>query len=252
MVYQDRSKISDKAMSCLMNPRREKGEPLLSGTVLFYINPAEAGRVFKLASQMGGRRYYMYNSNLWKIELPKEPFYLCGPAVGAPMAVLVLEKLIALGAERIIICGTCGSLQTDLAIGDILLPDQALSAEGVSKHYPLDTPPVVSGKLLTIAETFLQKSSLAWQLGAVCSTDAPYRETISEIKEYQQRGVYAMDMEFSALLTVATFRQVDIAAIMVVSDQLCDNSWQPGFKNSRFKQRMRAVSEGLISFMGAN
>ena len=39
------------------------------------------------------------------------------------MAVMALEKLIALGAKNIIVCGWCGSLSQKLKIGDILLPD---------------------------------------------------------------------------------------------------------------------------------
>ncbi len=235
-------------MSCLINPRREKGEPILQGPVLLYLNPAEAGRAGRFATKINARRHYLFNSNLWELDSEGGAFYVCGPAVGAPMAVLVLEKLIALGAKKIITCGTCGSLLSDLAIGDILLPDRALSAEGVSGHYPSKTTPGTADDVLLLLESLLQNISLPWQHGAVCSTDAPYREELTEIREYRQKGICAIDMEFSALLSVASFRRIDLAAIMVVSDQVCANQWQAGFRNPLFKQRMRLVAGGLIDY----
>ncbi|NOX26021.1 MAG: nucleoside phosphorylase [Deltaproteobacteria bacterium] len=235
-------------MSCLMNPRREKGEPLLQGPVLLYLNPAEAGRAGRFATKLNAGRHYLFNSNLWELDSDGGSFYVCGPAVGAPMAALVLEKLIALGAKKIIVCGTCGSLRPDLTIGDIILPDSALSAEGVSGHYPLKITPSAADNLLLLLESFLQDISLPWRRGAVCSTDAPYREELAEISKYQQKGICAMDMEFSALLSVAAFRRIDLAAIMVVSDQVHANQWQAGFKTPLFKQRMRIVAGGLIDY----
>lgn len=237
-------------MSCLMNPRREKGEPRLRGLVLFYINPAEARRACKLAAELAGRRHFLFNSNLWEIDSASGTFYICGPAVGAPMAVLVLEKLIALGAEKIIVCGTCGSLQSSLVIGDILLPVQALSEEGVSAHYPLAEQAFSSETLLILLESFLKDLSLPYRRGVVCSTDAPYRETLLDICRYQRDGIAGIDMEFSALLTVAAFRRVELAAVMVVSDQLYGNEWQPGFRHSLFKQRMQLLAKGLLDCIG--
>ncbi len=237
-------------MPCLINPRREKGEPLLQGPVLFYINPAEARRACQIAKELGGRRHYLFNGNLWEVGGSDEcTFYICGPAVGAPMAVMTLEKLIALGAQKVIACGTCGSLMAGVAIGDVLLPDSMLCDEGVSGHYPLEQVPIVSDNLMAKLGSYLEDMSVPWQRGVVCSTDAPYRETLGQINEYKQGGIHAMDMEFSALLTVASFRQVEFAAIMVVSDQVLDDQWQSGFKNALFKQRMRLVAKGLIDYM---
>lgn len=238
-------------MPCLINPQREKGEPLLNGPVLFYINPAEANLARQRAEKAGGRRHFLFNSNLWEIPAPKDrSLVVCGPALGAPAAVLTLEKLIALGARQFIICGTCGSLNSRLKIGDILLPSGAESEEGTSSHYPLSTPPAPAKGLLDILRTFLKAKDITWQKGRLWTTDAPYRETTDKVRGYQDLQVYGVDMEFSALLTVAAFRQVELAAIMVVSDQLDQNNcWQPGFKSPVFKQKMRTISQGLFNFL---
>ena len=52
-------------------------------------------------------------------------YFIAGPAIGAPMAVMTMEKLIALGARRIFLFGWCGSMRDSLGIGDLLLPIRA-------------------------------------------------------------------------------------------------------------------------------
>ncbi len=238
-------------MPCLINPRRERGEPLLNSPVLFYINPAEANWACRRTQETGGRRHFLFNSNLWELSGNKgRPLTVCGPALGAPAAVLILEKLIALGGREFIICGTCGSLSKRLEIGDVLLPTGAESEEGTSRHYPLSAPPVPAPRLLNILHTFLKAEDVAWQNGRLWTTDAPYRETSDKVGSYQELDIYGVDMEFSALLTVAAFREVELAAIMVVSDQLDENNcWQSGFRSPVFKQKMRTVSQGLFNYL---
>jgi purine-nucleoside phosphorylase len=54
------------------------------------------------------------------------------------------------------------------------------------------------------------------------------------VENYQQQGVLAVEMEISALYSVAQFRQVELGGILVVSDELSSFKWRPGFKNQRF------------------
>jgi hypothetical protein len=48
-------------------------------------------------------------------------------------------------------------------------------------------------------------------------------------------------MELSALCSVAHFRGVALAGILVVSDELSSLDWRPGFKDERFVQGRRIV-----------
>jgi purine-nucleoside phosphorylase len=70
--------------------------------------------------------------------------------------------------------------------------------------------------------------------GTVWTTDAVFRETRAEVTRHQRDGVLAVEMECSALFTVGGFRGIDVAALLVVSDDLSSLTWRPGFKDPRF------------------
>jgi uridine phosphorylase len=234
----------------IVSPGRESGEPRLSDIGLLYINPGEASQAVSLAMERRGTRHFLFNSNLFQVPAAEQArsFFVAGPAVGAPMAVLTLEKLVALGAKRIIVYGWCGSLTETVRTGDILLPTWALSEEGTSDHYPVQGRPESSPTLRLALDAHLQELNFVPISGPVWTTDAPYRETRIKVRAYARQSLLGVDMEFAALCTVAAFRGVDMAAVLLVSDELWHRPWQPGFRDKRFKQRSRLVLENLFDF----
>ncbi|MGB3646921.1 MAG: phosphorylase, partial [Desulfobulbales bacterium] len=95
--------MDDTAM--IINPIREKGEPEIPADGMLLVNPLEAAAGLRLAKNRNSRRLFLFNSKLAVIPAtpPAGSFFVAGPAVGAPMAVLTLEKLVVLGARRIIV-----------------------------------------------------------------------------------------------------------------------------------------------------
>jgi uridine phosphorylase len=169
--------------------------------------------------------------------------------LGAPQTVLVLEKLIALGVTEVIAVGWCGSLQPYVGIGDLILPTGAYSEEGTSQHYPLADPwPGPAPGLLDALRQALTQGTPTVHEGRVWSTDAPFRETFKKVIEYQQTGALAVDMETSALFTVASFRRIRMAAALVVSDDLSSLKWVHGFRDPGF---MRSREELIRSVLMA-
>ena len=168
-------------------------------------------------------------------------FSLTGPFVGAPYAVMLLETLIAWGARRIIFLGWCGAVSEKTKIGDIVLPTAAVVDEGTSAHYGRMDNGITRGSssLMSTIRQVLNKNQIDFQAGTVWTTDAVYRETRPLVKSHQQAGVLAVEMELSALFSVAQFRQVSLAGILVVSDELSSLNWRPGFKDKRFVQGRR-------------
>jgi uridine phosphorylase len=167
----------------IINPCRDKGDPEITSTGLLLINPAEADAGLRLAKNREGQQHFLFNSRLMLIPANQSSgsFFVAGPAVGAPMAVLTLEKLIALGARRIITFGWCGSLSNTLQIGDVLLPTWAISNEGTSAHYPVNFSPESHPPTRQTLNEELAAQRFTVHSGPIWTTDAPYRESFSQV-----------------------------------------------------------------------
>ena len=221
----------------VIHPVRLPQEQDIPKTGLLLVNPAEA---------RGAERRRLYNSNLSVHQ--RLGYFIAGPAIGAPLAVLTMEKLIALGAKRIILFGWCGSMSHSLGIGDLLVPTSALSGEGTSAYYVTGgKPPSPSISLIEAIRGLLRANTLDWSEGCVWSTDAPYREKRSQLKKLREEdGACAVDMEHSALCSAAGFRGIDFAALLVVSDEVWGSRWSPGFSRQEFKSQSRTLIDLLL------
>ena len=233
----------------IIEPRKGKGDPQLPPDVLMVMIPSE---LQFMAENAGATKTVFTNMRLYDLYRAQRkgeaPVTLAGPFLGAPQAVMGLEKLIAMGAERILMLGWCGSLQPFLKIGDFVIPTHALSEEGTSQHYPTlfkDIPYRIR-ELNRMLETALKEKETSFTKGQIWTTDAIYRETPEKVTAYRQQNILAVEMEVSALLAVASFRSVRLAALLVVSDELFDLKWVPGFSNSRLKKRSRDAAELLL------
>ena len=161
-------------------------------------------------------------------------------ALGAPLAALALEPLIASGVKQIILLGFCGSLCETFAIADTVSISQALSEEGTSRHYfskkrAFPASPALKKHL----EGILSALGLPFKTGTIVSTDAPFRETKSWLRKHQNRGAELVDMETSAVFALAKFHGIEAASLQIVSDELWSGKWNPGFSSSALENRVK-------------
>ncbi len=203
----------------------------------------------------------IFNSRLLVPEKNPMGFSVAGPYMGAPYAVMLLESLIAKGAASVIILGWCGGLTSDLATGDLVVVEKALVDEGTSRHYmdfsrtgsSPDHPEVLSDRPLTrtLCDHLTASGHTAHTGAAIWTTDAIYRETPEKVAWFREKGACAVEMECSALFAAAAFRNVPIAALLVVSDSLAaKDGWDPGFKKKRFKTMRRAAATAAVELTG--
>ncbi|MBC8209322.1 MAG: hypothetical protein H8E79_09190, partial [Desulfobulbaceae bacterium] len=144
------------------------------------------------------------------------------------------------------------SLVPELAIGDCLVADQGLCGEGTSAYYSKDPEPKPSADLCGRLQRILDRAQMSWHKGRIWSTDAPYREARSLLREVHERhGIVAVDMEYTALCTVAAFRGVKLAALFVISDEIWRKQWTAGFTRSDFKLQLRQTITELLAAMAA-
>lgn len=232
----------------LIHPQKGRREKNIPKTGVLLVNPTEARSCLEDTLEKGGMRRFLFNSGL---VVSKNCSWFCaGPAIGAPMAVMNLEKLIALGAEKIVLFGWCGALSKELRIGDVLVPHSGISGEGTSRYYSSDEPRLPSLELNDRVDNILKSNKITVQSKRVWSTDAIYREDRRGLKSLADAdGVDAVDMEYSALCTVARFRKIQFSSVLVVSDELWTDSWKPGFSDVKFRTNKEKALSCLLANM---
>ncbi len=232
----------------LIRPLKHDTDPLLGPDALFVMIPSELTYLARVCDARKCSRPAAGFFDLYQIAPGgRTSLTLAGPFLGAPQAVMGLEKIIALGAERIWILGWCGSITPDLRIGDLVIPTKALSDEGTSRHYPVGRRRSKTDKKLNqVLMKALSMEGHPYHLGTLWTTDAPYRETPKKILGFRQRGAIAVEMEMSALMRVALYRGVRLAGILVVSDELFTLTWHAGFSDLKLKQSSRLAGRVLL------
>ncbi len=229
----------------VIEPVRGKKERCIPAAGLLLVNPIESRACRERLLAGGARRQYLFNSELVVDE--HRDFFVAGPAIGAPAAVMVLEKLIALGAKKLVLCGWCGAISPELAVGDVLVPDSARIGEGTSQYYDRRQETAPSQKFSDSIGNVLREKGLPVFRGRVWSTDALFREEREVLLSLsEEHDVVAVDMEFSALCSAAAFRHIDFAASLIVSDRTLDEPWRLGVHQKCFRENRDCALDILL------
>jgi uridine phosphorylase len=235
----------------IIEPRRIPGDPKIDHPILLVLFEPylELVRNVLKFKKSAWQRLRFPSLSYCTMEVEGKPLSIFGAPLGAPQAALVLERLIAMGARKIVAFGCCGSLQPTLKTGDLVIPTHALSEEGTSAHYPLpDGLEAKADDLLT--QSLVKKcheKKLPWVAGRVWTTDAIFRETREKVSRYGQMDILAVEMEMAALFTVAVYRKIPLAGLMVVSDELATSKWKTGFLNPFFWLASRKAAKAAVS-----
>lgn len=163
---------------------------------------------------------------LYEINVDGKRLAFFHPGIGAPLAVGLLEEMIARGCRTIIACGGCGVLDKEIAVGHLLIPVTALRDEGTSYHYQ---PPArvieMDAKAVTAIETVLTRHGLEYLKTKTWTTDAIYRETREKTTAYRAEGCLTVEMETAAFIAVARFRGVAFGQILYGGDVVTAEAW---------------------------
>jgi uridine phosphorylase len=230
----------------LIEPRRIPGDPEIDHPIIL--------NLFEPYLDFLRKELKIKKSSLHRLRFPAMSHYpttvegkklsLFGTPLGCPQAAIMLERLIAMGARKILVFGCCGSLQSSLEVGHLVVPLEALGEEGTSAHYPLPqgVEARADGEITRICLEMGKVRKFKAAAGKVWTTDALFRETQEKTRRYSEMGLLAVEMEISALFTVAAYRKVQIGGFMVVSDELASLKWKTGFLNPSFWSASRKAA----------
>lgn len=186
-------------------------------TTVIEQHPAEV--VYTLRGESGHRPVY-------RVELNGQPLLLAQAIVGAPMAAVQLERMIALGGRKFVACGGAGALTPETAVGHLTVPTSAVRDEGTSYHYlPPSREVAASAAGVAAIEATLQAHAVPYTRSKTWTTDAVFRETRAKIEQRRAEGCLTVDMEASAWFAVAQHHGVDFAQILYCGDDLSGDEW---------------------------
>lgn len=165
---------------------------------------------------------------VYKIKYGGKDFAFYLSLVGAPACVSCLEEVIALGAKKFVFFGCCGVLSDNIVQHNLIVPSGTIRDEGTSYHYAAPSEEIIPDKELTVLlKKCLENCGYPFVTGKIWTTDAIYRETFDEINERKEAGCIAVDMEYSALLAVAKYRNVAFVQFFYGADSLDNEKWEP-------------------------
>jgi purine-nucleoside phosphorylase len=146
-----------------------------------------------------------------------------GTGMGIPSLSIYVEELIREhGCRTLIRIGSCGSIQEDIKIRDIVLAMGACtdSSTNVLDFDGMSFAPIADFDLLKKAYDYAISSGIGVKVGNIMATDRFYNPRKGFYEIWKQHGVLAYEMESSALYTIAARNNVKALAILTVSDSI--------------------------------
>jgi 5'-methylthioadenosine phosphorylase/purine-nucleoside phosphorylase len=149
-----------------------------------------------------------------------KPVSVQSSGMGCPSAAIVFEELVQLGVRRILRVGTCGGLQPDLQLGDLIIALSATPADPTALHYTGGEPhaPTASWELVHGAVHAAKDLGKKVRVGPVVSSNVFYDPDDGRAARWSDRGILAVEMEAAVLFTLGALRKVEAGCLLTVSD----------------------------------
>ena len=152
-------------------------------------------------------------------------FGFCKTWVGAPACVGPIEELsTVLDTDKIIHFGGAGCLNKEIARGKVMIPTEAYRDEGTSYHYA-PASDYIRIKNHDIVKAFMEEKRIPYIMGKTWTTDAFYRETVSNFEKHKADGCISVEMEGAAVQAVCDFRGLDVYMFFTSGDLLDAPEW---------------------------
>lgn len=194
-----------------------------------------------------------FHTRMYSLEAEGVNCGIVARTIGGPYSVLIAEQLHVSGADLTLGLTSAGRILPSLPLPSYVIPTSAVRDEGTSFHYlpPADRV-VAPTPLNSLLAEEISLLGIAVAQGCVWTTDAPYRETKSQLDRHAADGVLAVEMQTASLFAFATARNANIGVVAHVTnavdhkdEQFDKGSDEDGF--SLLKAMLRAGRRFLKS-----
>lgn len=184
------------------------------------------------------------------------PISIQGTGMGIPSISIYVHELIKeYGVKNLIRVGTCGCIQKNMNLGQVLLAIGAGtdSATNNMTFSGLQYAPTANYHLLAKAYQAAESMGISCVVGNIYSTDLFYLDDPDRYQAWIQHGVLAVDMETSALYTLAARSQVNALSILTVSDNIITGALSTAReRQEKFIDMMKVALEAAQSMKTGN
>ena len=132
--------------------------------------------------------------------------------VGAPSAGIAMEEMHHIGIKKVIRVGSCGAMQKEIGLGQLIIAEGVVRDDGLStKYVPAIYPAVPSFRMLKLAHDFAPDAFY----GIVRSHDGFYVDDNERVEEFwHNKGIAGDDMESGIMMTIGRLRGMETLSIL--------------------------------------
>jgi purine-nucleoside phosphorylase len=147
-----------------------------------------------------------------------------GTGMGVPSISIYVNELIqSYDVKKLIRVGTCGAIQEDVKVRDIILAQGSTTDSQINRMVfnGIDYAPLADFNLLKNAYNIGREKGLNLRVGNVFTSDTFYRDNATEVNALLAKyKVLAIEMETSALYTLAAKFSRQALSVLTVSDHI--------------------------------
>jgi uridine phosphorylase len=158
------------------------------------------------------------------------PISVTSTGIGSPSAAIAVEELARVGADTFIRVGSCGAIQPEMDVGDLVVTTGAVRQEGTSDEYVReDYPATADHEVVAALVAAAERLDYDYHTGITMSADGFYagqgrpgfeefmpeggEELVDHLKDANVKNI---EMEASAILTLANVYGLRAGAVCTV------------------------------------
>lgn len=174
-----------------------------------------------------------------------------GTGMGVPsISIYIHELMEEYGVKNLIRVGTCGAIQKDVKVRDVILAQSASTDSFQNRKLfgNFDYAPTSDFDLLLSSYNEAKKKGLEVKVGNVFTADSFYDEK-GDVEMMAKYGVLALEMESAALFTISKKFDARALAILTVSDHvLTGEATSSEERQTTFNEMIEVALDASLSF----
>ena len=226
----------------------------------YLLLPGDPERVEKFAKNWDKKKKIAHHREFYSVTgyFKNTNISCISTGIGAPSMAIVVEEAARVGVDTFIRTGSTGAIQKGINTGDLIINTAGVKLEGTSNDYVITEYPACANYevVLALIEA-CERLKVKYHVGITASTDSFYigegrmgfkgyvqSYTQYVLSDLQKAGVINIEMETSALFTLASLYNLRAGSVCAVFDNLVTNEFK-----IKGEEKMGMVASEAVSIL---